>query len=482
MKQSSQNFLNRRRFLGTCGKMTGIGAMSSLLNLRLTSQAFASQASATPITDYKGLVCIFLFGGNDSFNTLAPGVDGYQSYLDTRGTLGIPLADMHQIFDNGQDYHLSSSLGAANNGDSVQKMFNDGDLSFLANIGTLVEPVASVSDIAGKTLPYGRFSHSDQLEQWQTSISESKTTPLAGTGWTGRLLDCLNDNANSGTLSAALSPYGANISQIGRSTTPFLVNGGVDSLDLYGSDALVTGGMDASLEAQYASVLQAHHNYIRQDALDQSARFEEVEQNVQINTPFPGSSLGQQLLQVAKYIKAQGTASVDGVAGLGMNRQTFFVGQGGFDSHGGGTAVHDSLMQTVNDAVVAFNTALKEIEDEQGNAYHDKVVAYTASDFGRTLTPNAAGSDHGWGGNQMLFGGPVTGGKVFGEYPDIALGTSTDVGRGRQLPKISVDALHASLARWFGVPNGSEMVDILPNIRNFYSESDNGYPIPGLLT
>lgn len=455
--------MSRRRFLAGCGKMTGIGAMSSILSLKMTNKLFAARTAGS-ITDYKGLVCLFMYGGNDSFSMLAPGAEDYSNYLDTRGILGIPQADMHQIFDGGQDYHLSSSL------EGVKDLFDAGDLSLVANIGTLIQPTTLAEYNSGSvSLPYGRFSHNDQIEQWQTSISLSKTTPFAGTGWAGRMIDILNDAANNNaTTSVSLSPYGANTSQIGKITSPFNTYKGVDSLDLYDTDSLVKGGMDATLEMQYASVLHAHHNYIREDALEQSALLEYIEENTTIDAIFPDSNLGDQLLQVAKYIKSQGPEA------LNANRQTFFVGQGGFDTHGGGIETHNALMATVNAALSAFNAAMKEI------GYHDRVVTYTASDFGRTLVPNSVGSDHGWGGNQMVMGGPVNGGKVFGSYPTILTDTSTDVGRGRQLPTTSVDEFYGSLAYWFGVENNSEMESVVPNIRNFWTSGSTDIPITGL--
>jgi len=434
--------------------------MSSMLSLKMLNQLFA-QRTAGSITDYKGLVCVFLFGGNDSYNMLAPGVDGYDDYLTSRGILGHDQTSMLPILDGSNDFHLNPDFA------DVKDLYENGDLSFISNVGTLVEPTSIEQYRAGSVkLPYGRFSHSDQLEQWQTSIPHSKTTSLAGTGWAGRMLDVLNTAANNNaTVSASLSPYGANTSLIGSVTSPFNTEGGVNSLDVYKSDTLVKGLMDLSLEGQYASVMQAHHNYIRQDALNQSETLEEVEQNMTINTVFPNTSLGRQLKQVAQYIKAQGS--------LGANRQTFFTGMTGFDTHGGGITQHNTLMRNVNNALAAFNEAMIEI------GYHDQVVTYTASDFGRTLIPNNVGTDHGWGGNQMVMGGPVSGGKVFGQYPSLAIGTSTDVGRGRQLPTTSVDELYASLALWFGVED-SELETILPNIRNFWSTGSTGYPIDGL--
>ena len=176
----------------------------------------------------------------------------------------------------------------------------------------------------------------------------------------------------------------------------------------------------------------------------------------------------QQLKQVAQYIKNQKGGSA---LSLGANRQTFFVGQSGYDQHGSGIEAHKDLLQELDQALVAFTRALKEI------GYHDKVVTYTASDFGRSSSANAQGSDHGWGGHQLVMGGPVNGGHVFGNYPDIALDTITDIGRGRLLPTTSVDEFNASLASWYGIQNNSEMETVIPNIRNFWSRGSNTLPI-----
>ena len=460
--------MNRRRFLADCGKMTGIGAMSSLLSLQMTNKLFA-QRTAGSITDYKALVCVFLFGGNDSYNLLTPAGDQYSEYAETRGILSIPETDLLSI----TDATISRDFGLSPIVTDLQTMYNEGDLSFVSNVGSLVEPT-TIEQFRNKStaLPYGLFSHNDQVQQWQVSYSTDKTSDVAGTGWAGRILDIINDAANNNaTTSVNLSPYGANITQVGKSIAPFVTKGGADALDLYTSDTLIKDGIDATLESQYNSILQAHHNYVREQAMEESFALEEIEKNTVINTVFPESSLGQQLLQVAKYIKAN-----NGTNGPIAKRQSFFVGQTGYDTHGGGLDVHYNLMTTLNAALSAFNAALKEI------GFHDEVVTYTASDFGRTFTPNSAGTDHGWGGNQMVMGGPVSGGRVFGSYPDIALNTSTDVGKGRQLPTTSVDELHASLAYWYGVENNSEMEEVVPNIRNYWNSSETEYPIPGLFT
>ena len=454
---------SRRKFLNDCGKMTSIGALSSMLSLKMTNQVFAARTSGS-ITDYKGLVCLFMFGGNDSFNMLAPGQgDPYAAYTATRQNLALPIDQMHRIVDssNGKDYHLHRNMSG------IKTLFDQGDLNLIANVGTLVEPATLAQLRAGqKTAPYGLYSHNDQQRQWQTSISHDRSSY---TGWGGRMLDILNDAANNNATAAVnLSPGGPNRFQDSGTSVPFSVKGGVKGLDLYNNNAAIREAIDTNIEQVYSTVLQNHHEHIRKTSLEQTALLEDIENNTTISTPFPNTGLGFQLLQVAKFIKAQGPA------GLNANRQTFFVSQGGFDLHGEGLNSHNVLMQAVSDALAAFNEALKEI------GYHDKVVTYTASDFARTLSTNGGGTDHAWGGNQIVMGGPVTGGRVCGMYPSLELGTLTDTGRGRQLPTTSVDELNASIASWFGISNDDEMETIIPNIRNFWQRGSTQPPINGM--
>ncbi len=436
--------------------MSGIGAMSSLLSLSMTNKLLAARSSGS-ITDYKGLVCVFLFGGNDSVNMLAPGRQGYADYLATRGELGIPTSDMYRIKDGSDEYHLTKNMPG------VHSMYNNGEVSFVANLGTLVQPT-TLADYKKRSvaLPYGQFSHSDQQKQWQTSISGER----GGLGWGGRMLDILNDGANNNaTASVSLSPWGPNSLQVGGNTSPLDLKGGAKT---FSHKDLWRKGLDSSLEQQYESVLQSHYNHQRHRTIEEGEFFEKIESETEFATEFPQTGLGKQLKQVAQYIKNQKGGSA---LSLGANRQTFFVGQSGYDQHGSGIDAHKDLLQELDQALVAFTRALKEI------GYHDKVVTYTASDFGRSSSANAQGSDHGWGGHQLVMGGPVNGGHVFGDYPDIALNTITDIGRGRLLPTTSVDEFNASLASWYGIQNNSEMETVIPNIRNFWSRGSNTLPI-----
>jgi len=461
----SQPDVSRRQFLGDCGKMTGIGAMASILNLSLTGKVLAARASGS-ITDYKGLVCIFLGGGNDSFNMLTPGVADYANYTQYRGVVARPALESFNVVDqsNGLDYHVHSSMA------NTRNMFTAGDLSYVANVGTLHEPMTMHEYRTGaKKRPFGTFSHYDQRRQWQNSLPREKGGAIAGTGWVGRMSEVLNDAANNNAIvNANMSPGGRNILQTSRTQSPLPLVGGANPLDHYLENVDVKTAMDADLEHLYSGVLHNHYNHMRKEAVLNNNDLVSVEENTVINTPFPTSNIGNQLLRVLKYISAQGPDQ------LGANRQTFYVNFGGFDMHRGVTVRLAPKLEVLNDALHAFNEGLKEI------GYHDRVVTYTASDFGRSLAPNTTGTDHGWGGNQIIMGGPVNGGRVFGTYPEMARGGSTDIGRGRQLPTTSIDELHASIAYWFGVNNDNEMETILPNIRNFWAAGAAEQAIPEL--
>ena len=465
-KNNSKSGMSRRKFLADCGKMSSIGAMSSVLNMNMMGKVLAARAPGS-ITDYKAVVCLFMFGGNDSFNMLAPWFqNNYNDYSAIRGELALPKETLLPIVDRTDGIKRN---GIHPNMPEVKDMFNNGDLSFVANVGTLVEPMNLTEFNNGtKAQPVGISSHFDQQSQWQTSIANERTGSV---GWMGRMSDIINDAANNNAVvNMNMAPGGNNTLQQGLLSGPFSLVGGVNTFDLYKSATHIKNSVNSQLEHDYANVLSKHHEHVRNTSIEQSDALGLLEQNTTINTIFPNTKLGAQLLQVAKYIKSQG------VSGLNTNRHTFFVSEGGFDMHSNVIRRHGDAMTLISQALNAFNDAMKEI------GYHDKVVTYTASDFGRALFSNGHGSDHGWGGNHMVMGGPVEGGRILGTYPDLAEGSDTDTGRGRQLPTTSVDELHASIAQWYGITNDAEMEEIIPNIRNFYARDTNpdNYAIPGL--
>ena len=466
--QKKRKAIGRREFLSSCGKMTGIGLMSSAINLTMASKLLAARPSGS-INDYKGLVCVFLGGGCDSYNMLAPGVAGFGDYTATRGQVAIAQNEMHRIVDQSasQDYHLNGNMNG------VRDMFESGDLSFVSNVGTLVEPLTLETFRNGGKRPLGLSSHFDQRIQWQNSLPNTRGGSLAGTGWVGRMSEVLNDAANNNaSVNANIVLGGNSLLQTSRSGAPLSLNGGAQEFDLYNNNnnVNVRSAIDNDLDTQYSSIIQNHYNHIRDEAIEQNNNLIDIQNNTRINTRFPNTGLGNQLRLVAIYIKAHG------VDGLNANRQTFLVGQGGYDMHRGVTTRLAGRLRELSDALNAFNSAMHEI------GLHDQVVTYTASDFGRVLTANRTGTNHGWGGNHIVMGGAVDGGRVLGRYPSLALGSDVDIGNGRLMPTTSVDELHSSLAYWFGVDNNSEMETILPNIRNFWQRTNVNEESLGLFT
>ena len=426
---------------------------------------------------------MFLDGGHDSFNMLTPSdtrasqvVDGnteYDDYMASRMQVGISADQMLDITTaSGEDYHLHFGMP------EVKEMFDAGDLSFLANVGTMVEPINKAQyENGSRERPIALASHFDQSKQWQNSVPNMRAGSLAGTGWIGRMSEILNDSANNGaTLNANLSPGGNNLVQTSRTARPLPLVGGAKGFDQYNQRLDLKGVIDNDMERQYSSILQNHYNHMRQTSVGNNNELELVEKEVEIATEFPGwntdfnvweNPISPQLLQIVKYIKSQ--------AQFGHQRQTFFVRFSGWDFHTQTVSKSESKLPQLSQALAAFNAALKEI------GYHDNVLTYTGSDFGRNLYSNGTGSNHGWGGNQILMGGPVNGGEVLGQYPSLSLLGDNMVNAGTAIPTTSVDELHASIASWFGINNDHEMETILPNIRNFWAANAAGTPISNFL-
>lgn len=455
MKNSkiTNNLYTRRDFLGSCGKMSSISVLSSILQLKMTNSVLAALPSSQ-LSGYKALVCVFLNGGNDSHNMLIPyEAEEHARYSAVKGSLSIARTNVHFIRDTAGDQR---GFGIHPSMPEVQTLFNQSSLAFIANVGTLVRPT-SISDFnKGIALPRALFSHREQQQSWQSSVPQS----VKLTGWIGRMSEIVNDSGvNSGSVRMNISTAGSNLLQTGNGVNPLIIgdNGG-NTLDVYRDDQNVRAAVDESLLDNYKSVLKRQYNHTRKDIIEQNEQFANVTESATINTNFPNSSLARQLNQVALAIASRDK--------LGAKRQTFFVQLGGFDFHSNLLVSQASLLSQVDDALKAFNDAMIEL------GVHDNVTTFTASDFGRSITNNGDGSDHGWGGNQIVMGGAVKGRRLYGEYPeDLGLGTSTDTGRGRQLPTTAVDQLHAELAHWYGIPNDRNMEEILPNIRNFWSSN-----------
>lgn len=454
--------LSRRRFLGeaSCAAVGSTALYSSLLNLRMTSTAAA--ADLTPDDDYKALVCLFLAGGNDSYNMLVPNNDSaYAEYKNTRDNIALDKSDLLPITSNYQPY---SEFGIHPSMTDVRDIYNSEDLAFVANVGTLIRPTTKADYNSKLFLPRGLFSHSDQQVHWQTSVPQIKGSSPGG--WGGRTADLLMSMNEGSQVSMNISLSGINIFQVGDDAFSYIsgLNGGTDMVGY--SDASFAGAVDSLLEENYKNTFTRTFAKNTRRFIDSSIAFNEAIDGIDVSTPLPPTRLAERFKMVARTIAAR--------EALNMKRQTFFIRAGGWDHHNEVNDAQTVMLAEISQALKYFKDALGEI------GMTDNVVTFTASDFGRTLTSNGVGSDHAWGGNHMVMGGPVKGGRIYGTYPSLVLNSSQEVGRGRLIPTTSVDEYSSEIARWFGV-SSSEMDTVFPNIKEFYDPMLHTNPL-GFLT
>ncbi len=458
--------ISRRQFIGqaNCAAVGTASLLSSLLSLRLTAGA----ASASNLTDYKALVCLFLNGGNDSFNMLIPRQQSaYNEYEQVRGGVGgsglaIPRANLHQITSSLQNTSAGagySDFGIHPDLPYLKTLYDQGDLAFVSNVGSLIEPTSLVQYNDGsKPKPEGLFSHPDHQIHWQTLVPQVRGS--APKGWGGRMAEVMSHANQQSNIAMNISLSGANVLQSGTTTVPYITDpGGVVELKNYGQDPTLQLAVDDILGQHYQSIYSKTLAHANRNSIDASVAFKSALDS--LSTPFDPSVISgetqtyKRLSMVSKIIEAR--------TALSMNRQIFFVERGGWDHHNELLGPQSNLFIELNEAIEIFWTAI------QSMGLQNNVVLYTASDFGRTLTSNGSGSDHAWGGNHFIISGSANGGEIYGKYPDLALNnSSTDLGRGRILPTTSVDQYMAELAYWYGVPN-SEISTVIPNINNFSS-------------
>jgi uncharacterized protein (DUF1501 family) len=440
-------FLRRGAMLGVAGT-----AMPWAMNLSLMGEA----AAATDPNDYKALVCVFLYGGNDYGNTLIP-VDSthYSAYAKIRQTLALAQADLAattlspaNTLPDGLQYALAPGLA------DLKPLFDSGKLAIQLNVGPLIQPT-TVAQYNAKSvrLPAKLFSHNDQQSTWQSDLPEG-----AVSGWGGRVGDLmLAGNGNS--VFSCISVTGDAVFLSGQQAVQYQIstngavpiNGIISSL--YGS-ATAQAALRTLVSAPSSHLLADEYARITRRSIDAEVQVKAALATLpSMATLFDATnSLALQLKTVARMIAAR--------ASLGPKRQVFMVSLGGFDLHSGLVDTHPLLMAKVAGALKSFYNATVEL------GVADKVTAFTASDFGRTLASNGNGSDHGWGSHHFVLGGAVAGGRTYGLAPAVAAGGPDDVGQGRLLPTTSVDQYGATLASWFGVSD-SNMPLVLPNIGNF---------------
>lgn len=467
--------------------MTGAG-LPVALNL-----AAMSEAAAFDATDYKALVCVFMFGGNDYSHMVIPYDDpNYNLYNTIRGggganqaaggialskasltatLLNPTVAPVDNVAGTGtRQYAFHPAMTG------LAGLFNTGKAAVQLNVGPLVVPLTKAQFSTGNRTTYPvppqLFSHNDQQSLWQSSSPEGSTV-----GWGGNMGDlALSGNGNS--LFTCISVSGNAVFLSGDTALQYQLttNGAIkirpatDST-VYGSTAVRSTLNSLVRQMTSTNKIENEYNKVTDRALTyESMVTTTLANNVTLPTTFPTGNFGDQLKMVARLIK--------GRAGLGsVKRQVFFVSLGGFDLHDGLLAQGAVNMDRVSAGMTAFHNEMV----AQGMA--DKVTAFTASDFGRTLASNGDGTDHGWGSHHIVVGGAVKGAAFYGTPPPVSVGSTTapvdqwQLGQGRLLPTTSVDQYAATMAKWFGVAD-AEMAGVLPKIGNFGGTAASGVSYP----
>jgi uncharacterized protein (DUF1501 family) len=471
--------ISRRKFLGqaSCASLGSVAFLNSVLNLGMINTLAARPHITSNAADYKAIVCILLSGGADSYNMLIPtDATNYTEYAATRSTLAIPNVGslngaLPLNFTNaGRSYGVNPYMP------KVQQLFNANKLSFVSNIGTLIEPIPSktVFNSGVKKIPLGLYSHSDQIMQWQTSVPQDRSA----VGFAGRMADILHDMNTIDKISMNISMAGTNRFQAGKQTIEFTLSNNSTAANIgfegypewVGNGGMLNDTKNKAIlsmaEQQYADLFQQTYGTKTKNS-DESLSLvrDAFARLIPISTTFSTSGLSKDLKKIAEMISVR--------THLGANRQIFFVNFGGWDHHDGVLAKQQQMLPVLSNAMYEFDAAMTEL------GMQNNVVTFTISDFARTLTSNGDGSDHAWGGNQMIMGGPIDGGKVLGTYPSLGL-TNTNVlnlsNRGLLIPTKSVDEFYAEIALWYGAsPN--DMNYILPNLCNFYSSSGCTTPV-----
>jgi len=475
MDDNLGGLVSRRSFLrqGACASLGLAGLASQMFTLRSVSAALGNSGS---LPGYRAAVCLFLFGGNDSGNTLIPydgGDQNWDFYATQRTTLAVPFNTLANtviapLNTQGRRFALHPALA------DVADLFNNGHCSVLANVGSLVEPMTKERyNNRSAVRPPQLFAHDGQQDQWQLSTADA----VSQIGWGGRVADSLVAASiqPDSQVGMNISLAGNNIFLSGRSVQPYVLNtNGPANLSLFGS-----GSDKAVMRSAYADLmaLQQNNAFAARSAI--RTAYSEIASRAVTNSALvgdlldqpsvvpdapPGSNLASQLRAIAKMIENSQQ--------LGHQRQIFFCSIGGFDNHDGliGTNANDGNHAA---RLADVNRSLKYFWDTLGVlGMRDSVTTFTASDFGRTFRSNGDGSDHGWGGHHFVMGGAqVDGQKLFGEFPDVGIDGSMDTGQGRFIPTTSVDAYSFEIARWLGVPL-SEMPVIFPNLYRFLDVND----------
>lgn len=427
--------------------------LAAMASTPIISMMGTGSAHALPNNDYKALVCVFLFGGNDGFNMLIPNDNAhYDEYAAARPDIAIPQASLLPLsLNSGSDL----TLGLHPSMLEVQPLFNNGKMIAIANSGVLIEPSTKVGLKDGThAMPPFLFSHNSQQAEWQRGWSGSNTT----LGWAGRLMDVLSSDTDAISPTFSLNGYAQ------------LLNGSEHSANLINSSSLPQinaikntqrrKSFDQVMNLSPLTAFGREFDRVKNDSISIRDTLAAAIDSIPEEPHFPDISLSHQLHTVARLIKSSDQ--------LGHQRQVYFVGLGGFDTHANQLADHAELMSALSQSLAAFNQSM------EASGLDDKVTTITMSDFGRRLASNGSGTDHGWASNHFVMGGALNGGQLYGQWPSLLLDGENDFNKGRMIPTTSVEQIGATIAKWMGVKSNNEMDYIFPNLVNF-TQQDLGF-------
>ncbi len=457
--------MKRRDFLRhlACSSVACAAGSSLFTQLGMVNAALANTLACPaypPVNDYKALVCLFLFGGNDSFNLLVPSdAVRHATYATARGSMAIAREQLLPVdvldVAGGESYGLHPSCP------ELAQIFNQGDGAFIVNVGTLVQPTTKTQYLTpGYPLPPQLFSHADQQAQWQYGQPRGNGT----VGWGGLTADRLHVLNPDSTIPMSISLAGQNRFQAGMTVQPYsIASSGPNTLTGYSGAAGATrlAALEALLAQSQPDPLSRTYASTLSNALDYYHTMQTALAGAPVlNTVFPsGNPLADALKEIARIIAVRDV--------LHTRRQIFFVSAGGFDTHNSQLDDQPQLMATISGALGAFHAATQEL------GVADAVTTFTLSEFARTLNPNGDGTDHAWAGIQFVMGGAVSGQRLYGTpaasgnlFPDLTLDGPDCLQRGQMIPATSCDQYSATLARWLGLSE-CDIAAIFPYLGHF---------------
>ncbi|MCG9547079.1 DUF1501 domain-containing protein [Vibrio harveyi] len=434
--------LSRRNF------MKGTASLGAFASVGLSGYALA-----TPSNDFRALICVYMDGGNDAINTFLPLSDfHYDQYASVRGKLSVAKNTVIPIGLNARDNRRNEvPLGMHPKLARLTEVFENGDATVVLNSGVLEQPMSKQMIESGEVpLPDQLFSHNSQTK----TLMRGGMDTFSNLGWAGRMLDIMGRTSE---ITPLYSVHGDSLwlrSLEHRQTV--LKKDRAVQLSAIGNP-LYKEVYDHLLATSPDNPFSGHFNLMVDESMTMSGVLAEQLHNVDNAPLFTSTTLGKQMQTVYKLIASQSQ--------LNQQRQVFFVKHTGYDVHDSQLSKHPALLEDLATNLFAMYRAIDAL------GMRDNVTTFTMSDFGRRMTNNGNGTDHGWGGHQFVMGGAVNGSQPIGTWPELILGGEDDYSKGRLIPRIGTDQVGATLAQWMGITDGTAMDYVFPNIRNFPSSN-----------